>query len=471
MSNRGVAPTGENGQPFSKRRGLGKEPSSGRWGLELPAFVMLLVAVLALLSLDRPLARGDGLAYFMWLDSIAGDGDMDLANQAEIFAHVNSYQVYWNAETESWATDFAYGSGLLLAPAYWLAQLAECLDWFSINTAYFIGLQGRPLVYSLFGMFAVNLLALGTILLSYLCARTYVRPIPAAASALFLFLATPALYYATVEPFYAHIPAAFFTTLTLYLLLRWKENPNPLLVLAAGLAGGLGTLVRWQVSLIVWPLALWLPLQRKWRETGLFALGFWAIAWHLLYTWSWMFGRPLVLAATESGFLSMPAHLGDLLLSGQRGLFVWSPLTLLGLVGWGLLARRQWRLALCFGVAFLMQLFLNAAVSDWWAGWSFGMRRMTELLPLFVVGLAYLLDRVEPRWVRSALWAITVLGVCFSLLLLLSHLNFVNTVLDQPQGDSALAEIRYQLTESSFDITRQVIAEHYGPWAWRRPGP
>lgn len=397
---------------------------------------------------------------------------MRLENQTQTFAHLNKYQVYRSEETGRWASDFAYGSAFLLAPTYWLARAVEKLGWLSVNTQYFVRLQGRPLPYSLFGMLGVNLYALGAIALSYLCARFFTRPIPAAASALFLFLSTPTLYYATIEPFYVHEPATFLTSLTLYLLLRWKEGKrNSLLMLAAGLAGGIGTLVRWQVALTAWALALWLPLHRKWRETGLFALGFWAVAWHLLYTWNWMFGRPLVLSAAESGFLSLPTHLPQVLFSDGRGLFVWSPLTFLGLVGWGLLARRRKWLALCLGGAFLLQAAINASVADWWGGWSFGMRRMTELYPLFVVGLAMLLGQAKPRWLQGALWGASVLGVCFGVLLLLSHLNFINTVQDQPQGDRATTEIRYQLTQSSFRITRQVIRGHYGPWAWSRTGP
>lgn len=60
--------------------------------------VSLLAIVLIVLGscilLDRPLVRGDGLAYFMWLDSLACDADLDLANQATKFAHVNTYHAF-----------------------------------------------------------------------------------------------------------------------------------------------------------------------------------------------------------------------------------------------------------------------------------------------------------------------------------------------------------------------------------------
>lgn len=468
---------------------MSRKPRRFEWSRrEWPLLVAVAIALLAMIALDRPLARGDGLAYFMWLDSIAGDGDMDLGNQAQAFAHVNAYQVYWNEETGAWATDFAYGSALLLAPAYWLARGFERVGWLSVHPDYFVGLQGRPFVYSFLGMLAVNLYALGALVLAYRCARIFARPVPSAAAALLLFLGTPLLYYATIEPFYVHVPATFLAALTLYLLLRgWQignrdEKPSAsgtllsrpgVWYVAAGLAGGLATLVRWQMALLVCAMALPLLVHRRWRGLALFAAGFWAVAWHVLYTWQWMVGRPKPLAATETGFLNLPVHTLDVLFSDGRGLFVWAPLTLLGVIGLVLLGRRWPAWALSLGAAFGLQALINGGVIDWWGGWSFGMRRMTELYPIFVLGLACLLDRAAgwPRGVRVGLWALAVLALAFSLLLLLSHLNFINTVPDQPQGDRATTEIRYQLTQSNFDITWQVIREHYGPWAWERPGP
>jgi hypothetical protein len=105
------------------------------------------------------------------------------------------------------------------------------------------------------------------------------------------------------------------------------------------------------------------------------------------------------------------------------------------------------------------------------------MRRMTELYPIFVIGLAVFLDRLPPlarRWpelYRGATRGLAALALGFSLLLLLSHLNFINTVPDKPQGDSASTEVHYQLTQSNFRTTWLVIKDHYGIWAWQKPGP
>ncbi len=436
-----------------------------------PLSIALLIAAIALVLCGRPLARGDGLAYFMWLDSIAGDGDMDLSNQAQIFAHLNTYQVRWNEETGKWGTVFPYGPALLLTPFYWLGRLVDNLGGLSINPDHFIGLQGRPLAYSFFPMLGVFLYALGAVALAYGCARFFVPPVPAAVSALALFLGTPMLYYATIEPFMSHVLAAFLVTLSFYLILRWEREQRNTLILAAGIVGGVATLARWQMALLVGALTLGLLLRRMWRAVTLFTAGFCAIAWHLLYTWNWMFGRPLLFSYTESGFLNWPRYIVPVLFSGARGLFVWSPLTAIALVGLIVLARHRLVWVLSLGFAFLLQLLLNAGVADWWGGWGFGMRRMTELYPVFVVGLACLLAVSRPSGLRVGIWTVTVLLLAFTVLLFLSHLNFVYTVLDCPQGDHFLVELRHQLTRSSFRITWQVFREHFGPWAWSRPGP
>jgi hypothetical protein len=120
-------------------------------------------------------------------------------------------------------------------------------------------------------------------------------------------------------------------------------------------------------------------------------------------------------------------------------------------------------------MSFLLQIFINSVVTDWWAGWSFGMRKMTELYPVFVIGLAALLAYDRSVWLRNGIWTISIIGLFYSLLLFVSHLNFINTAL--PQGDAAWVEISHQLFRSSFQITAQVFREHYGPWAWSRPGP
>jgi hypothetical protein len=192
-----------------------------------------------------------------------------------------------------------------------------------------------------------------------------------------------------------------------------------------------------------------------------------------------MFGSPWVIPAAEqnqAAFLVWPTHLGQVLFSGEKGLFVWAPLTALALLGLVVLYRKQRALSLGLAAVFVLQALINASVYDWWAGWGFGMRRMVEAYPVFVIGLAALLcARLPADWrgrlYRGVLALAVTATTAYSGLLLFSHLNYVNTVLDRPQGDTAAREIRHQVRESSWHITWLVMRDHYGPWAWRQPGP
>ncbi len=447
--------------------------------------IVLLVAGSCIL-LYRPLVRGDGLAYFMWLDSLARDGDLDLANQATKFASLNTYQVFVHEKTGRHASVFAFGNALMLVPFYWLGALANKLPAFHIHDAYFVQYQGTTFAYSFFPMLGTNLYALATVLLAFFTARKIASTLVSLLAALALFFGTPLWYYSTVEPLNAHVCGAFAVSLLLYLFARWRLAPDPLsrkneqwLWLAIGLAAGLATLVRWQLALCVLPLGLALLWQKRARLLIPLALGFLVLAWLVPYSWWRMFGSPWVIPAAEqnrAAFLVWPAYLWQVLFSGKKGLFVWAPATVLAVLGWITLVGKHRMLSVTLAAMFVLQVLMNASVYDWWAGWGFGMRRMIELYPAFVLGLASLLSAAFVRGAlrRACQLVISLLtagSAAFAVLLLFAHLNFINTVLDQPQGDTAVREIQYQLQQSSFHITWLVMKDHYGPWAWRKPGP
>jgi hypothetical protein len=444
------------------------------------SLVILAVLLTCFLALDRPLIRSDGLAYFMWLQSVARDHDLDLANQASQFAALNSYQAFYNEQTGQYASVFPYGSAFLYLPTYWLASAANQLPVFHVHDPYFLQHQGATFPYSFFLMLGTNLFALLAVLVAFLSATRLASPLAALISSLALFLATPLLYYATIEPYMAHVPGTLLVALVVYILVWHRERTA--CWFAMGLLLGIALLVRWQLALYAVPVGLLALTKRQWQKLCGLILGFALLAWHLPFSWQRMFGSPWVVPAAIQGqqaFLSGPVYVKEVLLSPERGLFLWSPLVLLALIGLALLFRKHPALSITLILMFVLQVLMNASLFDWGGGWAFGMRRMTELYPVWVVGLAMLMQTVHgfarSRVLRiaasSTVTALVVVAVLFGLVLLLSHLNYVNTNLDHPEGGPLWEEIRYQFAESDFRITAQVIEEHYGVWAWSKPGP
>jgi hypothetical protein len=455
-------------------------PQRQRTVLVSSLLVILVVLLVSFLTLDRPLIRSDGLAYFMWLHSVARDYDLHLDNQAAEFAALNSYQVFYNEETGWHASVFPYGSAFLYLPTYWLASAANRLPSLHINDPYFLQHQGATFPYSFFLMLGTNLFALLAVLVAFFSAARLSSPAAALISAVALLLGTPLLYYATIEPYMSHVPGTLLTALVIYILVRHRERTAPWFFM--GFLLGVALLVRWQLALYAVPIGLLALVKGQWRKLLLFVLGFLIVGWHLPFMWRRMFGSPWVVPAAIQGqeaFLSGPIYVREVLLSPERGLLLWSPLVLLALVGLALLFREHRELSVTLFLMFVLQVLMNASLYDWGGGWAFGMRRMTELYPVWVVGLATLLQRIysvagSALYRRAARWGITaliVVGVFFGLVLLLSHLNYVNTNLAHPEGGPLWEEIRYQFTQSDFRITAQVVKEHYGIWAWSKPGP
>ena len=103
--------------------------------------VGLALLLLSLFIFDRPLIRGDAVAYYMWTASIGKDFDMDLANQAQGFGPLNTYMAFFNSQTGHYASVFAWGEGVILLPSFWAAQLLDRLPAMRVNDDWFISLQ------------------------------------------------------------------------------------------------------------------------------------------------------------------------------------------------------------------------------------------------------------------------------------------------------------------------------------------
>ncbi len=445
---------------------MGDVPAkSRRRSHELWAGLAVALGVfVSLVLLDRPLARGDGLAYYMWLEPIACWFTFDLAGPAAQFAAVNEYQIF-RSPTGALATAFSFGPAILLAPWYRLSLLLP--EAVAVDAAHFMRYQADAFIRSFFVLLGSNSYTIMAALLSYKAALSVVqRPWPAAAAAFALVWATPLIYYGTVEPYMAHATGTFLIALALWLYTRQRVN-----WLALGVTLSVAVLVRWQLALLAFPLGVGLLWRRRWGELVRFGLGTASLAWLVPLSWYQMFGQFLVVPAAVQNsrpFLGPPVHVLDVLIADEGGLFVWSPLTLLAVVGLVALWQRHRGLAAVALVAFALQVFINAGVSDFLAGWTYGMRRLTELYPFFVVGLAYVLaQRGRLAW---PLWGLAALLLAFSVVLLVAHLVYINYVAGH--GASAQEELgRWFATLDNPRLTWQVIKEHYGPWAWTRPGP
>jgi hypothetical protein len=356
-----------------------------------PETLVLLAAFFAVLSLAQPSGAslgGDSAAYVQQLKEVYLHGHSDSQRGVEPGASI------------LWAPFFLLGHAV--------ARAAEALGLGVAAEG-----EGAPYRNALrLGAAAYALLAAA---LAQRAAARFVSPLLAAVCAAGLWLGSSLFHYTVAEPAMAHAPATAVSSLLLLLWLRARERPERVgRWLVIGLVGGLLVAIqRYDVYLLL-PVALSGAsfLVSSWRagdaaarrRTLLVAAGVVAVFAASV--------TPLVLLtlSTPDRYLLNPdvirsqmladwarPHVTALLFASNGGLFAWTPLVLLAVPGLVALAWRDRRVGLSLLATLALGVYVLASNPTWWAGYSFGARRLTEAYPILVLGLCVVAEALLRR--------------------------------------------------------------------------
>jgi hypothetical protein len=178
--------------------------------------------------------------------------------------------------------------------------------------------------------------------------------------------------------------------------------------------------MRWtSVLLALVPLTLWLAFlidayRRSERAALRHALAQFVIACVAagvtvlpqLALWYRLHDRWLVFPSQGFSSASLVANIANVVFSTNRGLLVWSPAALLGVLGLALIRPLALRLAALIYIG--AQLGVLGLWHDWFGGGGFGPRYFIEALPIAAVGLVALIGRIKTPlaiWLAGALAA------------------------------------------------------------------
>ena len=385
---------------------------------------VLAFLLLASLPLANPYIRGEGNGNYAYLRSLAVDGDLQFENEYRRGDPDFVTSNFRRADGHLWPpmrmpggrvrNQWPSGAALLWSPAF-LQVHAAALALRALGVD--VPADGYALAYRLACAAATAVYGGLALLLAARAAARVARRPAALLAAAGLWLASPLPVYMYFLPFYAHVPAAFAASVFLWWWLARRPLVRAMEWAAWGAAFGLLVAIdHFALPLVLVPIIEWTRdawhrgrgpassiVERARRGTAFAAAAAVVALPEMAAKWI-LHGSPLRSGRLTRFYWGEP-HLWETGFSTQHGAFLWTPLLLAAAAGLVLLARRDRATGVPLLGAFAACYYLVASYELWHGSSSFGNRFFVTLTPVFVIGLAVLLDGVHEAmgWIAPRL--------------------------------------------------------------------
>lgn len=419
--------------------------------IEQHSSLMIVLLFVVFLPFANPRVYAtDEVQYYVYLRSLRFDGDLDFANDYRELARRNPQSGIEGSLLQAnrirpltglYGNIAPVGCAIMWAP-FFLG--ADALVHIANLSGASIPADGYSRPYILSVCYASALYGLLGLLLCQRLAKRYASKQAATLATIVTWLASPLVFYMFIQMPFAHATGFFLTTLfiTLFLNIQHSAKHSTFNIqystfMKLGLVAGLMTMTREQLGLfLILPLldalrrytsyiwqGYWNAAGRLFVGHGLFVLAFALSLIPQLVTYQVLNGTPRPAGEVSGRINWCSPHAIDTLIDYNpapsswchtvgdftadfppfsRGAFVWSPVLLIGLLGLGLLAKRDSFLALCLLAVFLAQTYINGAYgTTWHLRGAFGFRRLIECTPIFVIGLALIIDAAREHGAGS----------------------------------------------------------------------
>jgi hypothetical protein len=404
-------------------------PKLERW-----LFLLFLLS----LPLLNPWVRGDGVGYYAFAraplieHSLDFQHDYQSANASFRDARLDENgfpKPVFRTPTGHLDNHFTVGPAILWAPFLLLTHAGVLLARAFGSQ---ISADGFSAPYRIAMAFATGLYGFLGVLIAVRIARQYVAERWAVLAGVSVWWASSLPVYMYFNPSWSHAHSAFAVALFLW---YWHETRDQRTlwqwsVVAAVTGLMLNVYYANAVVLVVLLVEAIGEYRAAFRDParspqsvsqllGKHALFAFIAAFCLLPTFvsrAIIYGSPF-----ESGYIPLhdwawtSAHLLAVLFSANHGLFVWTPVLPLSVVGLFVFWRRQPSVGGAFLAAALAFYAFIACYPDWAGISSYGNRFFVSLTALFIIGLSVLLDRVASLFPsrRAALTTASVVLACF----------------------------------------------------------
>jgi hypothetical protein len=403
---------------------------------------LLALVFLLTLPLSNPWVRGDGVGYYAFARSVLFEHRLDFTEdwqkanstfregRIDAGGHIRPEQYTSTGELDN---HFSVGPAMLWAP-FLLATSAVVHFYKALGGKVANDGYAQPYLISM---------AIGTALygflgiwISFRIARKYCGEEWAFLAAVGVWFASSLPVYMYFNPSWSHAQSAFAVALFIWYWDRTREARNVWQWLVLGGLAGLMTDVYYpNLILCVLPglesLGVYSSAFRGQISKGslrqvifgnaVFLLTALAALLPTLIAKKIIYGSFLASGYYVEWFPWSPAFF-KVCFSSDHGLFSWTPVALLGVLGLALLYRKDRIFSLYALVACGGYIYFLGCYSDWDGVASFGNRFCVSLTPLFILGMAALLRTAEEVFQTTKMFSV---AAAMAVMLILWNLGLI----------------------------------------------
>lgn len=393
----------------------------------------ILIVLLFVISLNNYLddpvktikpISGDGIGYYEYLPSIFIHHDINRHQLSEneltdFEKRVKPFGVYVDYFGHK-VDKYPCGTALLQSPFFLFVSGTHNLQG-NANDGYQTPFQHAVFYAALFYLF-LALIFLKKILKRYDIERTTII-----LTQFLMVFATSVTQYASSNAAFSHVYSLFAITAFLYFGKQYFERVNLKSFVWACFFWGLVVILR-QVNVIILFFVPFLAGSIEKLKEGVFAvfrrpamlLGGFAVFSGMVfiqsYLWYLQTGSFFVYSYQGEGFNFLDPQFVNILFSYRKGLFVYTPVLLFGMIGaiW-LGVRKKYFVSFSWLLFFF---FLTYILSSWWSwyyGSSYGLRAYIDFYALFFIPFALVFDSLN-RWGKLGMLILVLLTVPLNLI-------------------------------------------------------
>jgi len=386
----------------------------------------------------KTIITSDGRGYYAYLPAIFLYHDLTFKkvtwSEKKLYGYADYHPNFLVPYGKQSVNKYFAGEALLLLPFFGLAALFSWIFGLPLN--------GYSFYFQLFvGLGALFYLFTGLLFLKNILRRMMIHSSAIALTLVVFVLGTNLFYYTIWQASMSHV-YSFFAINAFILVVLWTNEKRTLFSsFLLGLSFAVVLLIRPVNGIIILVIpflfASWSAFVQYLRYIFV-GKGLWAFPFLLLLLmiqpllWYLQTGRFMIWPYQDEGFYFLRPHFFKILFSYRKGLFVYTPLIFVSLLGLFFFFRRSWFRSL-FLILFLIAVtWVTASWWNWYYGDGFGMRPFIDFYGIFALLLATLL---HPLAMKNRLSIAGILLGLFVFFNLFQSWQYVNGVIQPSNMD------------------------------------